>query len=362
MTVQGHGWDDNVGYPAFRNVIINGGMSVAQRNTSVASLSAGSGYNTADRWAASYVGGTWTQSVENDAPTGSGHRKSLKMLCTTAKSTLVTSDRVIIQQNIEGQNMQHFAKGTSSAKSFTISFWVKSNVTGTYVCELVDNDNARGISQTYTVSASGVWEKKTLTYVADTTGVLDNDNGLSFFVRFWLASGPDFTSSPLNTIWSSSSNLATGQVNLAAATNNYWQITGVQLEAGPVATPFEFEPFETTLRKCQRYYEKSYSLGTVPGTNTNEGSFFIWNSTQSDSLAGVHQKFAVNKRAKPTTILYWTPSGTAGSWDYLRSGISGAAAVTLLDSGETGFNAYHNTGGANTTCRSAGHWTASAEL
>ena len=269
MTVQGHGYDDNVGAPAFRNVIINGGMSVAQRNTSVASLSAGSGYNTADRWSSVYVGGTWTQSVENDAPTGSGHRKSLKMLCTAAKSTLVTSDRVIIQQNIEGQNMQHFAKGTSSAKSFTISFWVKSNVTGTYICELVDNDNARGISQAYTISASGVWEKKTLTYAADTTGVLDNDNGLSFFPRFWLAAGPDFTSSPLNTSWSGSANLATGQVNLASAINNYWQVTGVQLEAGTIATPFEFEPFETTLRKCQRYYQLINGMVGLAGSTTN---------------------------------------------------------------------------------------------
>jgi hypothetical protein len=320
MTVQGHGWDDNVGYPAFRNVIINGGMSVAQRNTSVASLSAGSGYNTADRWAASYVGGTWTQSVENDAPTGSGHRKSLKMLCTTAKSTLVTSDRVIIQQNIEGQNMQHFAKGTSSAKSFTISFWVKSNVTGTYVCELVDNDNARGISQTYTVSASGVWEKKTLTYVADTTGVLDNDNGLSFFVRFWLASGPDFTSSPLNTIWSSSSNLATGQVNLAAATNNYWQITGVQLEAGPVATPFEFEPFETTLRKCMRYYQ------VVPFTSS---------AYNSGEMTGAIFRVPLRTTPSGSFILYPSMNGTGTANQLVRPGIGNYSVGTGSASGYT---------------------------
>jgi hypothetical protein len=302
-------------------------------------------------------------SVENDAPTGSGHRKSLKVLCNSI-GTATGSTSNVIRQHIEGQNVQHFAKGTSSAKSFAVQFWIKSNKTGIYIAELVDNDNNRSVSAFYTINSSGTWEKKTIIFPADTTGVFDNDNNNSLIMQFWLVAGATVASGTLQTTWNTvpASGRATGQINLFDTINNYWQITGVQLEVGSVATPFEFEPFETTLRKCQRYYEKSYSLGTVPGTNTNEGSFFIWNSTQSDSLAGVHQKFAVNKRAKPTTILYWTPSGTAGSWDYLRSGISGAAAVTLLDSGETGFNAYHNTGGANTTCRSAGHWTASAEL
>jgi hypothetical protein len=362
MTVQGHGWDDNVGYPAFRNVIINGGMSVAQRGTSVASVT-GNAYNTADRWT-TYINtlGTWTNSVETDAPTGSGLTKSSKMLCTTANASPAAGAYAQLTQPIEGQNLQHFAKGTASAKQFALSFWVKTNVTGTYIVELTAG--GRAVSASYTISTSATWEKKTIIFPADAVTSIVNDNTVGLYCAFMLGAGSTYTSGTLQTTWAAivSANRYVGQVNLAAATSNYWQITGVQLEAGSVATPFEFEPFETTLRKCQRYYEKSYSLGTVPGTNTNEGSFFIWNSTQSDSLAGVHQKFAVNKRAKPTTILYWTPSGTAGSWDYLRSGTGGAAAVSLLDSGETGFNAYHNVGAANTTCRSAGHWTASAEL
>jgi len=323
MAVIGHGYDDNVGAPAFRNVIINGGMSVAQRNTSVASLSAGSGYNTADRWSSVYVGGTWTQSVENDAPTGSGHRKSLKMLCTAAKSTLVTSDRVIIQQNIEGQNMQHFAKGTSSAKSFTISFWVKSNVTGTYICELVDNDNARGISQAYTISASGVWEKKTLTYAADTTGVLDNDNGLSFFPRFWLAAGPDFTSSPLNTTWSGSANLATGQVNLASAINNYWQVTGVQLEAGSVATPFEQRFVGTELSLCQRYFTRGRAYQSGYGTVATV-----------DSGAYAVISFPVTMRITPTAI-------TEISKTLSGSPVGYSSGVTYYDVSGFGYRYHH---------------------
>jgi microcystin-dependent protein len=243
-------------YQSFRNVIINGSMSVAQRATSLASITTG-GYKTVDRWSMNYTSlGTWTQSVENDAPTGSGLRKSLKMLCTTADSSPAAGDFLGVLQLVEGQNLQHFAKGTSSAKKFAMSFWVKANVTGTYTVYLLDNDNSRHTSKQYSISASGTWEKKTLIFDADSTGAFDNDNAASLQVVFGLGAGSTYTSGVVQT-WGSivNGNLQPGQVNVAAATNNYWQVTGVQLEAGDVATPFESEPFETTLRKCQRYYQ-----------------------------------------------------------------------------------------------------------
>ena len=257
MTVIGHGYDDNVGAPAFRNVIINGGMSVAQRSSSVASITT-DGYYTADRFGTRNITlGTWTQSVENDAPTGSGHRKSLKMLCTTAKASPSAGDGLWIRHKIEGQNLQHFVKGTSSAKTFSLQFWVKANVTGTYTIALYDNDNNRHVGATYTISASATWEKKTVAFAADTSGVFDNDNMDSLWVDFGLGAGSSWTSGSIPSVWGTYSgvNYAVGQVNVAAATNNYWQITGVQLEAGPVATPFEFLPFGEELRRCQRYYQ-----------------------------------------------------------------------------------------------------------
>jgi hypothetical protein len=147
-----------------RNVIINGAMQLAQRSTSVASITA-SGYYTADRFSTSLgTLGTWTQSVEADAPTGSGFRNSVKMLCTTADASPAAGDFNLVEQKIEGQNLQQFAKGTASAKTFTLSFWVKSNVTGTYIAELVDADNTRQVSFSYTVLVSGTWEKKTITF------------------------------------------------------------------------------------------------------------------------------------------------------------------------------------------------------
>lgn len=244
--------------PAYRNVIINGAMNVHQRATSQTSVNGVSGYYTADRWKFETTSSTgiYTQSVENDAPTGSGFSKSLKMLVTTANTTLSAGEIALMVQYFEGQNLQHFVKGTSNAKKFAIQFWVKSNVTGTYTCTLRDEDNIRSVSFLYTINASDTWEKKTAIIPADTIGAFDNDNAGSMRLSFCLMAGSDFTSGTLSTTWAStiSANLHVGQTDLSAATNNYWQITGVQLEP-EVVTPFEFEPYETTLRKCQRYYQ-----------------------------------------------------------------------------------------------------------
>jgi len=245
-----------------RNLIYNGAMQIHQRSASTASITTG-GYYTADRFNCGVnTMGTWTQSVENDAPTGLGLRKSLKMLATTADASPAAGDYVFVNQILEGQDLQRIAKGTSSATPLTLSFWVKSNAIGTYIVEITDNDNNRRISVAYSISASATWERKTLTFAADTTGAFDNDNAGSLNLVWWLGAGSDFTSGALNTSWTTSTttaNRVVGQTNLAAATNNYWQITGVQLEASPVATPFEFKSFGQELRECQRYYWRSSS-------------------------------------------------------------------------------------------------------
>jgi hypothetical protein len=241
-----------------RNVIINGAMQIAQRGTSTASITA-TGYYTADRFPIGLSSlGTWTQSQEADAPTGSGLRNSLKVLCTTADASPAAGDFMFLQQSLEGQNVQQFLKGTSSAKQFALSFWVKSNVTGTYIAEIRDADNTRTVATSYTISASATWEKKTIIFPADTTGAFDNDNAVSLQLSFWLGAGTTYTSGTLQTTWAAQTNAnrAVGQTNLAAATSNYWQVTGVQLEVGSVATPFEFEDYSTTLAKCQRYYTR----------------------------------------------------------------------------------------------------------
>lgn len=297
-----------------RNVIINGAMQITQRAASTASITAG-GYYTADRWASTVTSlGTWTQSIESDAPTGSGLRKSVKMLCTTASASPSSTSRVLVGQYIEGQNAQPFSKGTSSAKQFALSFWVKSNVTGTYIASIYDNDNTRSVCASYTISASATWEKKTLIFPADTTGLLDNDSALSLAVEFYLSAGSSFTSGTLNTAWNahSAANHAVGQVNVAAATNNYWQVTGVQFEAGAVATPFEFEDYGNTFQKCQRYYQRGIA---ATGTGNSASTIAcVWS-------------LPVTMRTTPTL----SQSANLNMSDGVTDKITSSASVTGLD-------------------------------
>jgi len=243
----------------FRNIVINGDMSIAQRGTSATGLTNGSsGYHTVDRFHFGEGGSpsaVFTMSQSTDVPTGQGFATSLKMDCTTAQGALSASDIMRISTAFEGQNLQYLKKGTSSAESLTLSFWVKSNKTGTYTMRIEDNDNARMICKSYTISSADTWEKKTITFDGDTTGTIDNDNGGGMTMRFNLFAGTNYDTGTLQTTWGSrtDANSAVGQVNLADSTSNEWYITGVQLEAGTSASDFEFLPYDVNLQRCERY-------------------------------------------------------------------------------------------------------------
>ena len=238
----------------FRNLIINGDMSIAQRGTSSTGIT-GEGYKTIDRFVViNNSTGTWTMSQETDAPSGQGFVKSLKMACTTADAS--TPNYLFLSQRLEGQMLQHLKKGTSNAESLTASFWVKSNKTGTYIVELYDQDNARQISKSYTISSADTLEKKTITFEGDTTGTLGNDNTTSLQFNIWLDAGSAFTSGTLSTTWTANNtSRAVGQANLADSTSNNFYITGVQLEVGTTASDFEFLPYDVNLKRCERYYQ-----------------------------------------------------------------------------------------------------------
>jgi hypothetical protein len=256
---------DSVAIPAgvgfngfdYRNIVINGNMQLAQRSTSVASITA-SGYYTIDRMNLALTTlGTWTMSQSTDVPTGEGFATSLKLDCTTADASPAAGDLFVLQHRIEAQNLQYLKKGTASAVSTTLSFWVKSTKTGTFIVGLYDNDNNRLISKSYTVDVTDTWEKKTITYEGDTTGALDNDNGAGLNLNFYLGAGTTYTSGTLQTTWDTyaDANSAVGQVNIADDTANDWYITGVQLEAGTTASDFEFLPVDVNLNRCERYYQ-----------------------------------------------------------------------------------------------------------
>jgi hypothetical protein len=287
-----------------KNIVINGDMSLAQRSTSVASITTG-GYYTVDRFNTNLSSlGTWTNSQSTDVPTGQGFANSFKLDCTTADASPAAGNYLIFRQLFEGQNLQYLKKGTANAVSLTASFWVKSTKTGTFILELYDNDNARQISKSYTVDVTDTWEKKTITFEGDTSGAFDNDNGSSLEFNFWLGAGTNFTSGTLNTSWDTATNAnrAVGQVNIADSTSNDWYITGVQLEAGTTASDFEFLPVDVNLQRCLRYFHIFDSIiygGADDAANNNYAS----------------ASYPVVMRANPTLTLTTSPTFLSNSGD-----------------------------------------------
>jgi phage gp37-like protein len=345
-------------YVPRRNLLYNGAMQIHQRGTSVTGIT-GTNYYTADRWRVDMSSlGTWTQTVENDAPTGSGFRKSLKMVCTTADASPGAGDSLNIQQILEGQDLQVIKKGTSSAEQITFSFWVKANVTGIYIFELYDADNNRQVSKSYTINSSATWEQKTFTIPADTTGALDNDNLASLYVVWWLGAGSSYTSGTLNTSWASAvtANRVVGQVNVAAATNNYWQVTGVQMNVGAVAAPFEFKSYEQDLAECQRYYIK---LDNTISANAILASVFFYSTTAAIATLNLPTSMrepvdtvdSLNVQIIDTALAAFTPTVA------MSIATSSSVGLTLTVTGAT----QHRTGWLRTTATS-GYLAFNAEL
>jgi hypothetical protein len=298
------------GNPNFRNIVINGDMQIAQRSTSVASITTGA-YRTTDRWLFDVSSlGTWTMSQSTDVPSGYGFAYSTKVDCTTADASPAAGDYLALEQPIEGQNLQYLKKGTANAVSLTASFWVKSTKTGTFIVELFDADNSRSISKSYTVLASNTWEFETVTFAGDTTGAFTNDNGKSLVLRFWLGAGTTYTSGTLNTNWgtATNANIAVGQVNIADSTSNDFLITGVQLEAGTSATDFEFLPIDVDLGRCQRYY---YRL-KANGANYP----FSFAQCYGTTTGGVLVPYQVTMRTAPSAL---EQSGTAADYQVYSS-------------------------------------------
>jgi len=286
----------------FRNIVINGDMSIAQRATSTASITS-AGYHTVDRFQTSITNmGTWTQSQSTTVPSGQGFATSLKMDCTTADASPAAGDDLKIRTKFEGQSLQYLKKGTSSAESLTASFWVRSNKTGTYIVELMDNDNSyRHINKSYTISSADTWEKKTITFAGDTTGAFGNDNGASLEMSFYLGAGSNQTSGTLQTSWGAytAANRAVGQVNLADSTSNEWYITGVQLEAGTSASDFEFLPVDINQQRCFRYFymvgdEDEQGLGTAFYRSNTNVRFIIEPPVTMRSTPSLDQSTASN--------------------------------------------------------------------
>jgi hypothetical protein len=278
-----------------KNKIINGAMQVAQRGTSDSGITSSEYADGPDRFklgGSSF--GTVTVSQSTDSPNDFGN--SYKVDVTTANGSLSAGSLLEIQTSLEGQDVQDFAKGTSDAKQYALSFHVKSTKNGTYVVMLFDHDNNRMVCKTYTVSDAN-WNRYTLIFPADTTGAFDNDNAKSFSVKFVLVAGTTFTSGTLQTTWGSSSNADSrvGQVNFADSTSNDWYVTGVQLEVGSVATDFEHRSFGQELALCQRYYYRE----TIQNAEYFNG---LGKADSDGNSIDLNLKFPVTMRTTPSAV------------------------------------------------------------
>tara|TARA_R100001015_G_C4590684_1_gene146201 strand:- start:76 stop:1095 length:1020 start_codon:yes stop_codon:yes gene_type:complete len=292
-------------------------MQVAQRGTSSTGLGATSGYYTVDRMSTAFNGTagrlTMTQESITDLP---GFTKCVKLACTTADTSIAAAEYLIFSQNIEGQNLQHLAKGTSSAKKLTVSFYVKGNAAATYVCEMQDN-NSREISKSFSVTTS--WTRVILTYDGDTDsgGTIVNSNANGIGLIFWLHAGSNFNSGSagdLNTSWSAAGTgtRAAGADSFFDSTSRTLFITGLQMEVGDTATDFEHRSFDDEYRKCLRYYEQ----WDFPDSG-DYTTVMMYNESTSQAIGALN--CTVYKRSNPTF------SSTASSWVAVSTGSSGTA-------------------------------------
>ena len=303
-----------------RNLIINGAMQVAQRGTQVTGATT-IDYFTCDRFKF-FIGnlGTWTVDQSTDSP--NGFSNSLKLTATTADASPASGDYAVLVQYIEAQNLQHLAFGTSDAKQLTLSFWVKSNKTGNATFEIIQKDNSNTHRTfSYSINVADTWEYKTISIPADTSGNINNDSGVGFEIDWWLNSGSTFTGGSHPATWTTqvNANRNPSNIGVGGATSDYFAITGVQLEVGSVATPFEHRSYGEELALCKRYYEVLGRGGDWSGDRAYNVSTRIVNLPY----------WSVEKRADPSVTIY-SGYGVANSMSNYSSGVENAV-VALSD-------------------------------
>jgi len=345
-----------------KNLIINGSQIISQRATSATGKTT-TGFYCTDRFRFLNNNiGTFTLAQSTDAPTG--FSKSLRLDCTTADTSIGAGDFLGVDQGIEGFNVQQLDYGLSSAKSITISFYVKSTTTGTYTFEIYMNEGEYFNSKTYTISSANTWERKTITFSGNTSNTIADDNTRGLTCNFWLSNGSNFEGGTFSDgTWHNTANrrVHSSQVNIASSTDNDWSITGLQAEVGSVATDFEHRSFAQELALCQRYFEKSYDVGTTAGTATSAGSL------NNGGLTGVNNashatrasiRYKVNKRANPTVTTF-DLAGNSGKCNFPDT--SSNVTMTVLQSGFNGC-AVETAAVTTTDTRCYYHFTAESEL
>lgn len=352
-------------YTGFKNRIINGAMMIDQRNAGASiTVNGGTEQYSVDRFLG-YDNSSAVFTLQQSSTAPSGFVNSLLATVTTASGTLTTTQRDVIIQKIEGSNVSDLAWGTASAATVTLSFRVRSSLTGSFGGSLMNSATDRSYPFQYTISSANTWEQKSITIAGDTTGTWLTTNGVGVQVCWSLGVGPSLTGTA-NTWAAAGYRNSTGSVNLVETNGATFYITGVQLEKGSTATSFDYRPYGTELALCQRYYEQSYAYGTASGAASAGG--YAASPTASNTVA-VGQAYSqicfnVAKRAAPTVTLYGYQGGSAkvSAWNS-GADLSANSGIPYTTSTQ-GFNAYNGAGVTVTTTNFGViyHWTASIEL
>jgi len=352
-----------------KNRIINGAMVIDQRNAG-ASVTPNDTY-VLDRWFSNTGGVASKFSVQQNAGSVTPPEKFTKYLGVTSLSayTVGSSEFFLQTQYIEGFNIADLAWGTASAVTVTLSFWVRSSLTGTFGGALNNNGNSRSYPYSYTISSANTWEYKTITITGDTTGTWATDTNRGIAVRFGLGVGS--TNSGTAGSWSSSAYYsATGATSVVGTNGATFYITGVQLEVGSTATPFERRLYNQELANCQRYYEINLDSGTAPAANipfanSSGHNFTAYGATTCRSG---NIPFAVVKRTAPVMTFYRTSLSASNnsSWQWFNGSawVNTATATVITVATCQSFQAEITSSSmsANSSYIGAGNWAASSEL
>jgi hypothetical protein len=341
-----------------KNRIINGDMRIDQRNAG-ASVTNIAGYvYSVDRWVlgASQASKFTAQQNAGSITPPAGFNNYLGATSSSAY-TVGTSEQFWIIQRIEGFNTADLAWGTANAQTVTLSFWVRSSLTGTFGGSIYNSDANYSYPFSYSIASANTWTKISLTITGPTAGTwVGSTNGIGIQINFSLGAGA--TSSGTAGAWSSNFYASsTGATSVVGTNGATFYITGVQLEVGSTATPFERRMYGQELLLCQRYYEKSYDYSVVPGTASSASSCAVMHSANSGANQGL--KFQVVKRATPTLTGYSYATGAINNWT-VASG--GDGAVTFGNIGLTGWRFTQVVGSSGGFNWAEGHYTASAEL
>jgi hypothetical protein len=314
-----------------RRLNINGGMDVNQRGTTNNVTNA---YGGPDRYKLSSSGSIGEFQLSQSGGSPDGFRNSMHVNCTTADASPSANEYVILAYQFEGFDCQPFKFGTSSAEQVTISFYVKTNKTGTYNVELYAPDNSSNpyANKQYTVSSADTWEQKILTFPCGNSAEIADDNTAGLVVHFWLGSGSTYTSGSASdgNFHNTNANRAAGNVNIADSTSNSFRITGIQVEIGDNATPFEYRSYGEELALCERYYHEADLAGNKP--------FWLHPLTTGDTIyRRAMYKFPTEMRAAPSVTVTNTASGYTPTTNGTELISKSKTGVICDNAGSTGY-------------------------